>query len=185
MTQEEQLHQQRQALNAALNNHDLEMATSFLHPDFVAKGTDGHSYNRQEAVRQLEQFLKPSMNFHSQIEMENVEVSGNGAKLRVCRTERLRMYNPKIFWGFLAAAALMAAQAVLAAVRYASELPHFPPIRFWGFWVGIGGVAIGFLCFICGAFFMGRRSMHQTQRAQETWRRVDGRWLLAEERQLT
>jgi hypothetical protein len=37
--------------------------------------------------------------------------------------------------------------------------------------------------FLWFAFQWGRRSVRQTQTAQETWRRVDGRWLLAEEQQ--
>jgi hypothetical protein len=184
MTQEEQLREQRQALNAALNNHDVQTATSFLHPDFVAHGQGGHSHDRQATVSQLEQFLKPSMNFHSQVEVENVEVSGDSATLRVCRTERLRMDDPLFFWGFLAAAAFaayMAGKAVHTGVRYESVISDWV---FWGgIWVPIVGAAIGFVCFICGAYFLGRRSRHQTQRAQETWRLVDGRWLLAEERQ--
>ena len=40
---EEQLREQRQALNEAINNHDLKAVEAFLHPDFVAKGAGGHS----------------------------------------------------------------------------------------------------------------------------------------------
>jgi len=177
MTQEEQLREQRQALNAAINNHDLETATSFLHPDFVAKGTDGHSYDRQAAVRQLEEFLKPSMNFHSQIEVEHVEVSGDSAKLRVRRVERGRMYNPKHFWGSLTMAALFA----LLIYREVRDVPQ-SPFQYWG---TIVCYAVVLVCFIWNAFRGGLRSIHQTQGAEETWRCLDGRWLLAEEQQLS
>lgn len=43
MTPEEQLREQRQALNAAINNHDLKTVESFLHPDFIGKGPGGHT----------------------------------------------------------------------------------------------------------------------------------------------
>jgi hypothetical protein len=184
MTSEEQLRGQRNALNTALNNRQVEVATSFLHPDFIAEGTDGHRYNRNDAARQLGQYMKPSMNFHSQIEVEDVEVSGDSAILRVRRTEGFRMNNPWALWGFLAAAAVLTWQMIKAVVSYGPELTEFTLIRYWGFWIGIGGGIFGILCFLVGAFCLGRRSMRQTQRAQETWRYVDGRWLLAEERQL-
>jgi hypothetical protein len=177
MTQEEQLREERQALNAAINNHDVKAATSFLHPDFVAKGTDGHSYDRQAAIQQLEYFLKPSTNFHSEIEVEDVELSGDSAKLRVRRSEGGRMFNPGPFWAFLVLAALSAAWTVYALV----EAVNRPP---WHYWVGgIGGGSVA-LMFIWFAFRWGWRSMHQTQTAQETWRSVEGRWLLAEEQQI-
>ena len=179
MTLQEQLREQRQALNAAINNHDLETATSYLHADFVAKGTDGHSYDRQAAVRQLEQFLKPSMNFHSQIDVEDVEVSGDSATLRVRRTERGRMYNPGHFWGWIVMGVIFAALAVYTAFL---KPPDPSPFQFWG---GIVGYAAGSVFFIWHAFRGGLRSMHQTQRAQETWRSVDGRWLLASEEQIS
>lgn len=180
MTQEEQLRQQRQALNAALNNHDLKTATSFFHADFVAQGTDGHSYNRQEALRQLEQFLKPSFKLQSKVEVEHVEVSGDSSKLRVRRTESGRMYRPEVFWGFLALAAYLAYNAIKSASRFAGE-----KMTLIDFWVAIVAAAVVCPLAIWGAFYLGRRSMHQTQRAEETWRSVDGRWLLAEEHQLS
>jgi hypothetical protein len=182
MSDESELRQQREALNAALNNHDLPTTTSFLHPEFVAQGTDGHSYNRQAAVQQLEQMLNPSMNLQSQVEVEHVEVSGDSATLRVCRTESGRMDNPLRFWGFLAAASCFAYMAINSAVQGVPD--HFAYQRIL-VWVGIVAAALGSVAFIWGAFYLGRRSMHQTQRAGETWRRVDGRWLLAEERQLS
>lgn len=178
MTQEEQLREQHQALNAALNSHDLEKSTSFLHPDFVAQGTDGHSYNRQAAVQQLVQYLKPSFNFQSRIEVEHVEVSGDSAKLRVRRTESGRLYDPGHLWAWLAIAALFAAMTVRAAFGDASRFPF----HFWGDVVAGAGCSVFSLWW---AFRRGLRSMRQTQRAEETWRSVDGRWLVAEERQLS
>ncbi|MDA1051410.1 MAG: nuclear transport factor 2 family protein [Planctomycetota bacterium] len=177
MTHESELRQVREALNSAINNHDLETTTSFLHPDFVAQGTGGHSYNRQMAVQQLEQMLKSSFNLQSQIEVEHVEVSGDSAKLRVRRTESGRMYNPRHFWMFLAMAAMFAALAIHWAFRDVEQVPS-------QYWVAIVGYAFGFMLSIWLAFRGGLRSMHQTQRAEEIWRCVDGRWLLAEERQL-
>ena len=177
MTHESELRQQREALNAALNNHDLEASTSYLHPDFVVQGPDGQSCNRQMAVQQLEQMLKPSFNLQSHIEVEHVEVSGDSAKLRVRRTESGRIYNPRHLWMFLAMAAMFAGLAIHCAVR---DVPQ-APLQFWG---GIVGYAFGSMVMIWLAFRGGLRSMHQTQRAEETWRSVDGCWLLAEERQL-
>ena len=184
MAPEEQIREQRQALNAAINNHDLETATSFLHPDFVAKGTDGHSYDRQAAVGQLEQFLKPSMNFRSQIEVEHVEVSGDSAKLRVHRVERGRIYSPGHLWGWSLMAAMLAALGVCKALGFHEAVrgPFWSPFQFWG---TIVCYVVGSVMSIWWAFRGGLRSMHQTQRAQETWRSVGRRWLLAEEQQLS
>ncbi|MDA1055983.1 MAG: nuclear transport factor 2 family protein [Planctomycetota bacterium] len=177
MSDESELLEQRHALNAAINDHDVEKTTSFLHLDFVAQGTGGHSYNRQMAVQQLEQMLQPSFNLQSQIEVEHVEVSGDNAKLRVRRTESGRMYNPRHFWMFLAMAAMFAGLAIHWAVRDVEQVPE-------QYWVTIVAYAFGSMVMIWLAFRGGLRSMHQTQRAEEAWRCVDGRWLLAEERQL-
>jgi hypothetical protein len=58
MTQEEQLRAQRQALNAALNSRDLATTTSFLHPDFVAKGKSGASMDYQALVQHKQKLPK-------------------------------------------------------------------------------------------------------------------------------
>ena len=176
MSDKSELREQRQALNAAINSRDLDAAASFLHPDFVARGTDGHFYDRQAAVRQLEFFLKPSTNFHSQIEVEDVEVAGDSATLRVRRTEGGRMFSPGHFWTFLTVATLSTCWTISALVN-ALNRPQ------WHYWVGGlagGGVSLMFLWF---AFRWGWRSVQQTQRAKETWQYVGGRWLLAEEQQ--
>jgi hypothetical protein len=67
MTQEEPLRQQRQALNAAINNHDLEASTPYRHSDFVAKGTDGHSYGLHALWNQPARLL--SMSFSPGVEI--------------------------------------------------------------------------------------------------------------------
>jgi hypothetical protein len=116
------------------------------------------------------------VNFHSEIEVEDVEVSGDSGKLRVRRTEGGRMYIPGLFWTFFVLAALSTAWTVYALVNAYNR----PPWQYWVGGIAGGGVSLMFLWF---AFRWGRRSVHQTQTAQETWRSVGGRWLLAEEQQ--
>ena len=174
MTHEEHLNERRQALNAAINKWDLESITSFVHPSFVCKARDGSALSDyQTMMKSIEQMRSMARDFHSQVEVEAVDVSGDSAKLVVRRTERGRMYNPGHLWGFLAMAAMFAALAVNAAFR-AEQAP-------FQFWYTIVGYAVFSVVFIWLAFRGGLRSMHQTQRVQETWRMIDGRWLLVEE----
>ncbi len=49
---------------------------------------------------------------------------------------------------------------------------------------GVVGFAVGSVFFIGWAFFKARRSIHRTARYQETWRTIDGRWLMVEEQEL-
>ena len=175
MTEEEQLRAQRQALNAALNSRDLATATSILHPDFVAKGKSGASMDYQALVQHMQKLPKHIVSF---VEVDAVDVSGDSAKLVVRRTER-RLVDPDAiaFW----------------------------PDVIWGIVVGVTGwFALGRLladpwtvstASACGLFilmiglglflgFQGRRSSQRQVRAQETWRSIDGRWLVFEEQEL-
>ena len=174
MTQEEQLRVQRQALNAALNSRDLATATSFLHPDFVARGKYGASMDYQALVQHMQKLPK---DFVSQVEVEAVDVSGDNAKLVVRRTDR-RLVDPgetnwgDVAWGIglgvIGWVALGRLVADLWSVNTASSVAMFIA------WFGLG-VFLG---------FRARRSSQRQVRAQETWRSIDGRWLVVQEQEL-
>ena len=176
MNPEEQLREQRQALNKAINNHDLEAVESFMHPDFVAKGAGGHSLDRQAALKLIEQLLQPALNFHSEVEVESVEVSDDIAKLRVRREESAETGNHGRIAGNLIVAAVFAILAI--RVAFGSEQA---PMQYWGLLICYGGC---FVWFLRRGLCEGQRSIKQTQKAEETWRCVDGRWLLAQEEQV-
>jgi len=64
-----------------------------------------------------------------------------------------------------------------------SPVPWLPSVQSsgpgrFGQLANAAGFAVGSLVFICLAFFLGRRSFNETHRAQETWRSVDGHWLV-------
>ncbi len=177
MKPEDQLHERRQALNTAINNHDPQAVAAFLHPEFVARGVGGHSYDRQTAIRQLEQMLQPSLDFQSEVEVEEIEVSEDSATLKVRREERAQMSNR----GHLVGNLIVAAVFVLLALRVVFGGGQ-NALQFWG---TIIAYAVCCVWFISRAFRGGPRSIHQTQRAQETWLRVDESWLLVEEEQVS
>jgi WD40 repeat protein len=114
MTDQQELRQRREALAQAVNSHDLEAVLSFIHPTFVGK-TKGVSTiaGYQEVVRMLEQLLAPGTDYQETVAIEDIEVSGDSARLVVRRVAR-------------------------------------------------------------------GRSCSEESRTQETWRLIDGRWLLVE-----
>lgn len=187
MTQEEQLRAQRQALNAALNSRDLATATSFLHPDFLAKGKSGASMDYQALVQHIQQSPKDIV---SLVEVEAVDVSGDSAKLVVRRTERRLVdpdaiaYWPDVIWGIVVGVtgwtALLRLSASLGNLMGTNTITVTDP------WSTASSVVLFIAMIGLGLFlgFRGRRSSRRQVRAQETWRSVDGRWLEIEEQEL-
>ena len=174
MTQEEQLREQRQALNAALNSHDLATATSLLHPDFVAKGKYGASMDYQALVQCMQKLPK---DFVSQVEVEDVDVSGDNAKLVVRRTEGRPVDHAKTHWGDVAWGIAMGVTGWGALGRLLADP--------WS--VNTASSVVLFIAMIGLGVFLGfqaRRSSQRQVRAQETWRSIDGRWLLVQEQEL-
>jgi hypothetical protein len=175
MTQEEQLRAQRQALNAALNSRDPATATSFLHPDFVAKGKSGASMDFKALVQHMQQVPRHIV---SLVEVEAVDVSGDSAKLMVRRTERQLVdpdaiaYWPDVIWGIVVGVTGWVALSRLLAepwsVNTASVVVLFVAMVGLGLYLG----------------FQGRRRSQSQVRAQETWRNIDGRWLVVEEQEI-
>ena len=174
MTHEEELRERRQALNAAINERDLETMRSFIHTSYVAKGKDGSSIDYETMMQSAAQMLNSLKDFDSQVVVEDVDVSGDSAKLVVRRTERGqgRARGPKNFRLFLALGIWFLCLGVIDTVQKD--------------FVNAAGFAVGGLVFICLAFFWWRRgsSFHMTIRAQETWQSVDGDWLVVEEQEL-
>ena len=117
MTDQEEVRQRREALVQAVNSHDRETVLSFIHPSFVGKTKGGWRIaGYQRVVRMLEQLCAPGSDYQETVEIEEIEVSGDSARL-----------------------------AVRLVARGASR--------------------------------------SQESRTQETWRLIDGRWLLVESRQ--
>jgi len=114
--------------------------------------------------------------FHSEIEVESGEFGSDLAKLRVRREESVEMGDRGRIAGNLTVAAVFA--ALLLRVVSGGEQA---PLQSWGLLIAY---ASGFAWFIRRAFSGGPRSVKQTRKAHETWRWVDGRWLLVEEEQL-
>ncbi len=172
MTHDEELREQRQALNAAINKRDLETMRSFIHTSFVAKGKDGSSIDYEAMMQGAAQMLNSLKDFDSQVVVEDVDVSGDSAKLVVRRTERGRAHVPKNFWVFLGRAIMFSWLGIVDTVQKDFE--------------NAAGFAVACLVFIWAAFFWFRRgrSFHKTFRAQETWQSVDGHWLVVEEQEL-
>jgi hypothetical protein len=175
MTPEEQLRAQRQALNAALNSRDLPTATSFLHPDFIAQGKCGPSMDSQTLLQHMQ---KVPRHIVSLLEVETVEVSGDRARLVVRRAERQLVdpdaiaYWPDAIWGITVGATGWIALERLLADPWSVNTAF--SVGFFIFMVGIG-LFLG---------FQGRRLSRREVRAQETWRRIDGRWLVIEVQEL-
>ena len=174
MTHDEELREQRQALNAAINKRDLETMRSFIHTSYVFKGKDGSSIDYEAMMQSVAQMLNSLKDFDSQVVVEDVDVSGDSAKLVVRRTERGQgqARGPKNFWVFLGVGIMFLCLGVVNTVQ------RHP--------VNAACFAVACLVFFCFAFFWFRRgwSFHKTIRAQETWQSVDGHWLVVEEQEL-
>jgi hypothetical protein len=170
MSDQQQLRQQREALLQAVNRHDLDVVRSLIHPSFVGKNKSGSTVaGYQEAVRGLERLLAWT-DYQETMEIENIEVSGDNAKLVLRRVARGQFSQA---FGIL---------LVVVLVNAVSMLVMYLRGRL-GLWEGVVGFLV-LVAMIWLAFYLRRRSRYEESRAQETWRLIDGRWLLVEEQQL-
>jgi len=114
MSDQQELRQRREALAQAVNSHDLEAVLSFIHPSFAGKCCGFRIAGYKHVVRMLEQLCAPGSDYQETVAIEEIEVSGDSARLLVRRVARTG-------------------------------------------------------------------SCSQEDRVQETWRLIDGRWLMVEE----
>jgi ketosteroid isomerase-like protein len=175
MSDQQELRQRREALAQAVNRHDLEAVCSFIHPTFVGKTRQGFSVGYKEMVPMVEQLFAPGKDYQETVEIEEIEVSGDSAKLVSRRTERGRLYDSKQVSMFTVLGFMFLLLMFFALTR-AGE---------WDFQKigGVAGYAVASVGCLGVAFFK-RRSRSRTVRYQETWRTIDGRWLLVEEQEL-
>jgi hypothetical protein len=179
MSVQQQLRQRREALAHAVNSHDLEAVLAFIHPSFVGKTKDGFSVGYQDMIRVVEQLSAPGKDYQETVEIEEIEVSGDSAKLVVQRIECGRLCSPeksRLFKGLGICFLVLLGWAILDLVR-AEEWN----LQNTGSAVGYAVFGVGFLCW---SSFRLRRSVHRTVRYQETWRTIDGCWLLVAEQEL-
>lgn len=208
MNLEQQVIEQRRQLNAAINDRDFEKARSILHEEFSARICDGVSVSREAMFEQVQQMLKSFSDFKSFVEVEQTDINGDQAELLVNRIEAARMRNPQALWGLFAAAAAIFALAIFHFVQgYRVDVPiviaetmsveqdaagEVGPVvsaaeseaairATRSHYINATIYTTGALFLVGLALFLGRRTFWQTQRARETWRRVDNCWLLVEE----
>jgi hypothetical protein len=86
MSAEQELRQQREALAQAVNRHDLEAVQRFIHPSYVGKSKSGYSMGYPEVMRLVERLLGPGSDFEEAVEIEDVAVSGERARVTVRRS---------------------------------------------------------------------------------------------------
>ena len=179
MSDQQQLRQRREALAHAVNSHDLEAVLSFIHPSFVGKTKRGFSVGYQDMVRVVEQLLAPGNDYQETLEIEEIEVSGDSARLVARRIERGRLCNPeksRLFKGLGICFLMLFGWTILDLVRAGKW-----NLQNVGSAVGYAVLGVGLLWW---AFSRLRRSVHRTVRYQETWRTIGGRWLLVAEQEL-
>jgi len=113
MSDQQQLRQQREALLQAVNRHDLEVVRSFIHPSFDGKSKSGSTFaDYPDTIRGLERLLAWT-NYQETVAIENIEVSGDRAKLVLRRVARGQFSQA---FGILLLVALV--QAVIMLVSY-------------------------------------------------------------------
>jgi hypothetical protein len=86
MSADQELRRQREALAQAVNGHDPESVMAFIHPSCVGKRKSGHSVGYQEIMHLTERLLAPGSDFEEVVEIEDVAVSGDRARITVRRS---------------------------------------------------------------------------------------------------
>jgi hypothetical protein len=89
MSAEQELRRQREALAEAVNRHDLEAVRGFIHPSYVGRSKSGHTGGYQDMVGLAERLLRPGSAFREAVEIEDLAVSGDRARLTVRRTHEM------------------------------------------------------------------------------------------------
>ncbi len=175
MSDQQELRQRREALAQAVNSHDLEAVLSFIDPSFVAKTKRGVSVGYKDMACMVGQLFAEEKEYHETVEIEKSEVDNDSAELVVRRIERGRLHDPKrvgLFNGLGIMCLFMGFMTSLRAGEWDAQ-KIFATVGFAVFTVGF----FGFAQFL-------QRSRERTVRNHETWRTIDGRWLLVEEQEL-
>ncbi len=86
MGTEQEVRRQRAALAEAVNRHDLEAVKTFVHPSYVGRTQAGHTSGYQDVIGLAERLLAPGSDFEEAVEIEDVAVSGDRARLTVRRS---------------------------------------------------------------------------------------------------
>ena len=175
MSDHQELGQRREALAQAVNSHDLEAALSFIDPSFVAMTKRGVSVGYKDMVSMVEQMFAAEKDYQETVEIEQIEATGDSAKLVVRRIERGRLHDPKqvgLFNGLAIMCLFLGFMSMIRAGEWDFQ-KIFAVVGFAVFAVGFFGLAL----FI-------QRSREPTVRYHETWRTIDGSWLMVEEQEL-
>jgi hypothetical protein len=89
MSAEQEVRRQREALAQAVNSHDLESVKTFIHPSYVGKTKSGHTGGYQDILGLAERLLRPGSDFQEAVEIEDLTVSGDRARLTVRRAHEM------------------------------------------------------------------------------------------------
>lgn len=86
MSAEQEVRRQREALAGAVNRHDLEAVKTFIHPSYVGRTKTGITTGYQDIISIAERLLAPGSDFEETIEIQNVVLNGDRARLTVRRS---------------------------------------------------------------------------------------------------
>ncbi|MCL6546734.1 MAG: nuclear transport factor 2 family protein [Bryobacteraceae bacterium] len=86
MSAEQEVRRQREALAEAVNRHDVEAVKTFVHPSYVGRTQAGGSCGYEDIIGLAERLLAPDSDFEEAVEVEDVAVSGDRARLTVRRS---------------------------------------------------------------------------------------------------
>lgn len=89
MSAEQDVRRQREALAETVNRHDLESVKRFIHPSYVGKSKSGQTGGYQDIIGLAERLLSPGSDFRESVEIEDLTVSGDRARLTVRRTHEM------------------------------------------------------------------------------------------------
>jgi hypothetical protein len=89
MSAEQELRRQREALAQAVNCHDLESVKNFIHPSYVGKSKTGQTGGYQDIIALAQRLLGPGSDFQETVEIEDLTVNGDRARLIVRRTHEM------------------------------------------------------------------------------------------------
>lgn len=176
---EQQLRERREALVQAVNRHDAQAVIAFIHPSFVAKTKWGFTAGYKQMVPVLEQLFAPGSDYKETVEIETIEVSDDSATVVTRRGEQMErgavQNKPRVKRPLIFLAGLFSLMAILQIndVGRGREGAVGTLVMY----------AVASVACLCWEFHM-RRSVGRVRRYQETWRIVDGRWMVVEEREL-
>jgi hypothetical protein len=89
MSDQQALRQRREALAQAVNSHELEAVRTFIHPSYIGKGPRGVPRGYDDIMRQAELLFAPGSDFEETVEIEDITVSGDKARITVCRSQQM------------------------------------------------------------------------------------------------